>query len=160
MRPSLPLLPIPTMTYLSPSSPSSSASTSPASSTSSLTLPSSPTSPRRPPVLPPRSAPTWRSVLVRNTAPRLNADVVGVALLAAEAKRRGGLMMRERRYVGAQGRRATSLSRQRVDLLEQDVRALLRTVAKAKARVKHQLKQRQMQQQFGVSPTHASISKR
>lgn len=91
-------------------------------------------------MLPRRTSPTWRSVLVAGTAPRLNADVVGVALLAAEAKRRGGLMLRERKYVAFQGESASPLSKRRVYSLEKDVKALMKTVTKAKARVNAQLR--------------------
>lgn len=110
-------------------------------------------SPRRPPALPAQAAPTWRSVLVRSTAPRLPADMVGVALLAAEAKRRGGLMARERRTACSLGAHASPLLRRRVRCLEHDVHNLLRTVARAKARVRAHLSR-------GSSPLSSSSSPR
>lgn len=116
-----------------------------------------PVSPRRPPRPSENNQPTWRVELARGTAPRLQPDVIGVALLAAEAKRRGGLMLRERRFVGSAGQAASRAQRARVSCLERDVRDLMRTVARAKARVKSGLR---------VSPgAHASsprsvISKR
>lgn len=72
----------------------------------------------------------------------MNAEIVGVALLAAEARRRGGIMVRERLFVGRKGEGASPLLRSRVRLLEKDVDAIVRTMVKAKAKVKAKLKGR------------------
>lgn len=72
----------------------------------------------------------------------MNAEIVGVALLAAEARRRGGIMVRERLFVGRKGDGASPLLRSRVRLLEKDVDAIVRTMVKAKAKVKAKLRGR------------------
>lgn len=72
----------------------------------------------------------------------MNAEIVGVALLAAEARRRGGIMARERLFVGRKGHNASPLLKSRVRLLEKDVDAIVKTMVKAKARVKAKLKGR------------------
>ncbi|CAN8063695.1 unnamed protein product [Agarophyton chilense] len=106
-----------------------------------LALPTSAarSSPRRPPTLPKALKSTWRTVVVPGTAPRMDADVVGVALLAAEARRRGGIMVRERGFVGAKGKLASALLLDRVRLLEKDVNAIVKTMVRAKQRARAQL---------------------
>lgn len=49
-------------------------------------------------------------------------------------------MLRERKFVAVKGDTASRLSKIRVHSLEKDVKALMKTVAKAKARVKAQLR--------------------
>lgn len=97
-------------------------------------------SPRRPPTLPSTHNTTFRSVIAPGTAPTIDADVVGVAFLAAEARRRGGMMIRERGFFGRKGRGASPLLRSRVNLLEKDVKGLVRSMVRAKAKVKAQLR--------------------
>lgn len=72
----------------------------------------------------------------------MNAEIVAVALLAAEARRRGGIMARERHFVGRKGDDASPLLRSRVRLLEKDLDTIVRTMVKAKARVKAKLRAR------------------
>lgn len=72
----------------------------------------------------------------------MDADVVGVALLAAEARRRGGIMIREKGFVGLKGDGASPLLKSRVKLMEKDIHAIVRTMYRAKARVKAQYKSR------------------
>lgn len=72
----------------------------------------------------------------------MNAEIVGVALLAAEARRRGGIVARERMFVGRKGDGASPLLRSRVKMLEKDVSGIVRTMVKAKARVKAKLRGR------------------
>ena len=72
----------------------------------------------------------------------MDADVVGVALLAAEARRRGGIMIRERGYVGLKGDTASPLLKNRVRSLEKDVQGLVRTMVRAKQRARMHIRRR------------------
>lgn len=129
MRPALPLLPLPLPL--------------PLPLEGLCGLPAKSSSPRRPPTPPRRThSVTWVSVVAARTASAVNAEMVGVALLAAEARRRGGIMVRERLFVGRKGDGASPLLRSRVRLLEKDVDAIVRTMVKAKAKVRARLRMR------------------
>lgn len=83
----------------------------------------------------------------------MDADVVGVALLAAEARRRGGIMIRERGFVGLKGKRASPLLKDRVRLLEKDVNAIVKTMVRAKARAKAHIRMRKIAAAAAVTAT-------
>lgn len=95
-----------------------------------------PTPPRRPPAAPSQLRATWSAdTSATRSSSGIDADLVAIALLSAEARRRSGLMMRERGFIWLHGGRASPLLLSRVRLLEKDVRGIVRTIAKTRARV-------------------------
>lgn len=88
---------------------------------------------RRPPAHPASHTSTWRAVAAgaaQSAGPHTaDVDVVGVALLAAEARRRRFIVVREKAFFL---HRASPLLRNRVHTLEKELRTIVRSVEKCK----------------------------
>ena len=89
--------------------------------------------PRRPPVHPSSHTSTWRNVAAMTVGRAHNVELIGVALLAAEARKRRLLVFREKCELVRQDKSPDQELKKRVQGIENELKSISRSIIRFRA---------------------------